>query len=263
MGSLVCVGTGIGLAGQISVRAKSHIINAELVFSLLPDGFAQHYLEELNPNVVNLQQFYAQGDEVKSRRLTYEQMTEAMLAAVRAGKKVVGAFYGHPGVFACVPHMAISRARREGFDAWMEPGISAEDCLWADLGIDPGQSGHQSMEASQFLFYQHVPNPCCHLLLWQIALAGEHTLTKFHTSSDRLQVLVEHLMQWYPPEHEVVLYEAAFLPVHEPSVHRVKLNELPSAPMGPATTLLVPPARRLEYNLEVLARLGLSPEDLA
>ncbi|WP_372870514.1 SAM-dependent methyltransferase [Shewanella sp.] len=263
MASLVCVGTGIGLAGQISVRAKSYIENAELVFSLMPDGFAQRYVEGLNSNVVDLQQFYAREYEIKSRRVTYEQMTQAMMEAVMAGKRVVGAFYGHPGVFSCVPHMAIRRCKAAGIDAWMEPGISAEDCLWADLGIDPGQCGHQSFEASQFMFFRHRPDPCSHLLLWQIALAGEHTLTRFHTSRDRLKVLVKQLCEWYPLDHEVVLYEAAFLPVHEPQICRVKLQDLPDAQLTPVTTLLVPPVRKLEHNTEVLAMLGLTAADLA
>ncbi|MGL4615674.1 MAG: SAM-dependent methyltransferase, partial [Shewanella sp.] len=138
MGSLVCVGTGLQLAGQMSVLSRSYIEHAEVVFSLLPDGFAQQWLMQLNSNVINLQQFYAQDGEVKSRRDTYEQMICAILDAVRAGKRTVCALYGHPGVFACVGHLAIARARAEGFFAKMEPGISAEACLWADVGIDPG-----------------------------------------------------------------------------------------------------------------------------
>ncbi|QSX36168.1 SAM-dependent methyltransferase [Shewanella sedimentimangrovi] len=262
-GSLVCIGTGLKLAGQISVIAKSYLMNADVVFSLMPEGFSQGWVEELNPNVVNLQQFYARNGEVKNRRTTYDQMVAAIVEQVRLGKDVVGAFYGHPGVFACVPHMAIEQCRNEGFEALMEPGISAEDCLWADLGIDPGESGHQSFEASQFMFFQHIPDPSCHLLLWQIAIAGEHTLTQFHTSSDRLQVLVEQLGQWYPPEHQVVIYEAANLPVQPPKIIRIPLSKLPFAELTPASTLLIPPSKKLEYNLDVLQRLGLTPGDLA
>src|SRR3546814_12671609 len=39
---------------------------------------------------------------------------------------------------ALVPHKAIAQARAEGLEAHMEAGVSAEDCLYADLGIDPG-----------------------------------------------------------------------------------------------------------------------------
>ena len=64
-------------------------------------------------------------------------MAEAILEPVRAGKRVCAAFYGHPGVFVLPSHDAISRARAEGFEATMLPGVSAEDCLVADLGVDP------------------------------------------------------------------------------------------------------------------------------
>lgn len=71
--------------------------------------------------------------------LSYRQMVDAMLDEVRAGKRVCGAFYGHPGVLlACASNIA--QAREEGFDAVMEPGISAEDCLYADLIVDPAAS---------------------------------------------------------------------------------------------------------------------------
>ena len=43
------------------------------------------------------------------------------------------------------------------------PGISAEYCLVADLGIDPGATGMQSMEATQFMIpvilYEAATNP--------------------------------------------------------------------------------------------------------
>lgn len=262
MGSLICVGTGLQLAGQISVMSLSQIEHADIVFSLLPDGFSQRWIEGLNPNVVNLQQFYAQNGELKNRRDTYAEMVAVILAAVRAGQKTVCALYGHPGVFACVSHLAIQQARAEGFPAHMEPGISAEACLWADLGIDPGHSGHQSFEASQFMFFNHIPDPTTHLLLWQIAIAGEHTLTQFHTNAARLQILVEQLGQWYPMTHEVVIYEAANLPIQSPRIERLPLSELPTAALSPKSTLLIPPAKKLNYNYPILAKLGISPEDL-
>lgn len=64
-----------------------------------------------------------------------------MLQEVRLGKKVVGVFYGHPGVFVSPSHRAISIARFEGYEAKMLPAVSAEDSLYADLGIDPSRPG--------------------------------------------------------------------------------------------------------------------------
>jgi uncharacterized protein YabN with tetrapyrrole methylase and pyrophosphatase domain len=261
-GSLVFVGTGLQLAGQISVLSRSYIENADRVFSIVPDGFAEQWLISLNPNHTSLQSYYSQGDEVKNRRDTYKQMVEAMLVAVRRGEQVVCALYGHPGVFACVSHLAIAQARAEGFESYMEPGISAEACLWADLGIDPGQSGHQSFEATQFILYQHRPDPSTHLLLWQIALAGDHTLTQFSTTSERLQVLVDLLSQWYPLDHEVVIYEAANLPLQQPRIERLALNALPQAKLTVISTLLIPPSQALQLNEIALAKLGITAKEL-
>lgn len=261
-GSLVFVGTGLQLAGQISVLSKSYVEQADKVYSLVPDGFAEDWIVSLNGNHASLQPYYAQGDEIKNRRDSYGQMVDAILTSVRQGLQVVCALYGHPGVFACVSHLAIAQARKEGFDAHMEPGISAEACLWADLGIDPGTSGHQSYEATQFMLYQHRPDPTTHLLLWQIALAGEYTLTEFCTTADRLQILVEHLSQWYPLEHEVVIYEAANLPLQPPRIERLPLKALPHAELTVISTLLIPPAKPLQLNDIMLAKLGITAKEL-
>src|SRR3546814_5585333 len=98
-------------------------------------------------------------------------MDAAIMAEVRAGKRVCAVFYGHPGVFADVPHAVIRKARADGISARMEPGISAEACLYADLGIDPGRSGVLSLESTHFLVYQHTIDTSAHLLL----RSEEHT----------------------------------------------------------------------------------------
>ena len=141
-------------------------------------------------------------------------------------------------------------------------GVSAEACLWADLGIDPGNSGHQSYEATQFMLYQHIPNPKTHLLLWQIALAGEHTLTQFSTTSERLQILVEHLTQWYPTDHEVVIYEAPNLPHLSPRIDRFPLKQLPFIELKTISTLLIPPSESLILNDQILQKLGITASEL-
>ncbi|MGK0410579.1 MAG: hypothetical protein ACJASB_002757 [Shewanella psychromarinicola] len=261
-GKLICVGTGLQLAGQIGVLSLSYIEHADVVFSLVPDGFSERWLMSLNADVRSLQVYYAQHDEIKNRRDTYAEMINAVLDEVRLGKLVVCALYGHPGVFACVAHLSIKQARAEGYEASMLPGISAEACLWADLGIDPGNSGHQSFEATQFMLYHHVPDPTTHLLLWQIALAGEHTLTQFSTTEARLQVLVEHLSQWYPLNHQVIIYEAANLPFQSPVIARISLSALPEARLTTISTLLIPPASQITLNHEMLAKLGITALDI-
>jgi uncharacterized protein YabN with tetrapyrrole methylase and pyrophosphatase domain len=252
-GSLVCVGVGMTLGSHLGPLARSHIENADVVFMAVSDGIVELWLKQMHPDVRSLQHFYREG---KSRARTYRQMVDAMLKEVRAGKRVCGAFYGHPGVFALPPHEAIAIARREGYAAHMEPGISAEDCLYADLDIDPGTFGCQHYEASQFLFYKRRIDPSAYLILWQIGIVGDRSLARFSTGAQYRRVLLDLLGQDYPLEHEVILYRAATLPIDKPHVLRTPLKDLPSVNIDLADTLVIPPARALEANAELIGRLA-------
>jgi precorrin-6B methylase 1 len=252
-GSLVNVGLGMTLGSHISPLARSYIEQADVVFANLSDGIVELWLQQMNPDVRSLQSLYQEG---KSRMQTYWQMVETIMAEVRAGKRVCGAFYGHPGVFAWAPHKTIEVARSEGFEAHMEPGISAEDCLYADLGIDPGNFGCQHFEASQLLFYQRRIDPTAYLILWQVGLVGDQSLTRFSTGPAYRELLVEVLAREYPLTHEVIIYRCATLPIQQPRMERITLGDLPKADIGMPDTVVVPPVRALQPDTAMRARLA-------
>lgn len=252
-GSLVCVGVGMTLGSHLTPLGRSYIENADVVFAGLSDGIIELWLAKMHRDVRSLQSFYRQG---KSRLDTYRQMVDAMLTEVRAGKQVCGAFYGHPGVFALPPHKAIEIARREGYRAHMEPGVSAEDCLYADLGIDPGKFGCQHYEASQLMFYRRRIDTCAYLVLWQVGVAGDKSLARFATGAAYRQVLVDVLARDYDLDHEVIIYKAATLPLHQPQIERVPLRRLPDTAIDMHATVVIPPAGALQPDQEIRARLA-------
>jgi hypothetical protein len=245
MGSLVCVGIGMTLGSHITPLARSYIDNSDVVFTGLSDGVIELWLTKMHRDVRSLQSLYREG---KSRGATYQQMVEAMLTEVRAGKRVCGAFYGHPGVFAWPTHKAIEIARSEGYIAHMEPGVSAEDCLYADLGIDPGKYGCQHYEASQYMRYRRRIDTSAYLVLWQVGVAGDRSLARFSTGPAYRQVLVDVLARDYDLEHEVILYTAVTLPMHQPRVERLALRALPAATIDTHVTLVIPPSTRLQAD---------------
>ncbi|MEE2003213.1 SAM-dependent methyltransferase [Alkalimonas sp. MEB108] len=256
-GRLVCVGTGMTLGAHISPLSRRYIEQADVVFVLVADGISEQWIESMNADVRSLQPFYQEG---KSRLQSYKEMVKVMLAEVQAGKNVVGAFYGHPGVFAWVPHKAIAIAREQGYQAHMEPGISAEACLYADLGIDPGTYGCQHYEASQFMFYQCTINPSAYLVLWQIGVAGDKSLTRFSTGISYRKLLLETLQVHYPLDHSVILYEAIGLPLQKARIDCVLLKDLPVSEFSLKTTLVIPPALSMQPNREMLKRLAMLNE---
>ena len=251
-GSLACVGLGMTLGSHLTPLARSHIQQADVVFAGLSDGVVELWLQRMHPDVRSLQPYYREG---KSRMKTYREWVELMMTEVRAGKRVCGVFYGHPGIFAWSPHKVIEVARAEGFQAHMEPGISAEDCLYADLGIDPGRYGCQHFEASQLLFYQRRIDPAGYLVLWQVGLVGDFSLKRSATGPAYRQVLVDLLAVDYPLDHPVIVYRGATLPIEQPHIRHLTLRELPGIELTAEETVILPPAIKLQANIAVRARL--------
>src|SRR5262245_31652086 len=152
-------------------EARQAFVGADVALYLVTDPLARSWIAELNPKAISLQDHYELG---KPRQEIYDEMTERILSDVRTGSSVCAAFYGHPGVFVYPSHAAIGQARREGYAAKMLPAVSAEDCLFADLGVDPGEAGCQSYEATDFLIRRRPVDPTAALVLWQVAVIGEN-----------------------------------------------------------------------------------------
>ena len=152
-------------------------------------------------------------------------MVDEILGPVRDGKRVCAVFYGHPGVYVEPSHDAVRRAREEGFEARMLPAVSAEDCLVADLGVDPGESGWQSWEATSFLLHGFRPDPTAGLVLWQVDGIGKLDWD-LDPDPRGLAALADVLVELYPPEHELLFYRASIYPIAVAWTTRVRLDEL-------------------------------------
>lgn len=232
------VGTGIRTAGQITSEAADAIRRADHVVYVISDPAGEHLVRSLNPLAESLSSLYSPD---LPRVETYERMVCRVLELLRAGKRVCFAAYGHPGVFAFPTHEAVRRARREGFRARMLPGISAEDCLFADLGVDPATSGCQSFEATDFVVNRRVFDPTAHLVLWQIGVLGELRGITPATRPTGMNHLVDRLRDKYPDEHGVYLYEASLESGVDPKIGGLALRHLEHATIAGMATLYVPP----------------------
>jgi precorrin-3B methylase len=252
-GTLTIVGTGIAYWGQFTQEARTHIQHADKVLYLVADVLTSHDIQAANPTAESLYKFYGAR---KQRLTSYLEMAEHIVSFVRSGLNVCAVFYGHPGVFVFPSHEAIARARREGFDARMLPGISAEDCLFADLGVDPGRMGCQSFEATDFLVHKKRFDNTSILVLWQIGVIGiiDHQMPN---TNKGLTHLARCLAETYGEDHPVVVYEAAQYPVCDSTMQTVKIRDLPAAKTTAFSTLYVPPKAPATPDIDTLLALGI------
>ena len=254
-GSLWIVGTGIGAIGQVTLEARSIIENADVVLSLVADPLTATWVQSLNPEVKSLQVHYSPG---KERLDTYHQMVDVILDSLRAGRRTCVIFYGHPGVFVYPSHIAITRARSEGYRARMLPAVSAEDCLFADLGFDPATRGCLTFEATSFLIHDIVPDPSVDLILWQVGVIGRTDFRYDYEPRRGLEILSQRLSAFYSERSSVVLYEAAHFPLAEPRIEWVTLEELSDCHASAVTTLYVPHCVESRVNLDMIAALDMT-----
>jgi hypothetical protein len=236
-GSLTVVGTGIQAATQLTPFARLALEHADEALYLVNDPVTAAWIVRANPSARSLEPFYEPG---KDRREIYEGIVVEVVSRVRGGLDVCFALYGHPGVFAWPGHEAIRRLRAEGFQARMLPGISTEDSLVADLGIDPSSTGCQSYEATDFLVRRRTIDTGALLILWQVGLVGEWHF-ELSPSMRALPLLVERLLELYPAEHETILYEASPYPVCDPEVQRLPLAAVKDARPRQAAPVLSSP----------------------
>ena len=254
-GSLTVVGTGIRLASQTTPEARAFLSQADKVFFLVADPASIEWMRSLNATAESLHDCYRDGQD---RRAAYACMIQRILAGVRDGLAICVAFYGHPGVLAYPWHEAVRQARKEGFEARMLPGVSAEACLYSDLGIDPGATGWQSYGATDFLVNGRQLDTRSSLLLWQIGVIGvlEYRQDAGLWNAKGLRVLTDILTDWYGAGHQVTVYEAAHYPVCGPFIQQVGLRDLPTARVTPISTLYVPPLAPPVPDRQMLRRLG-------
>lgn len=242
IGSLTVVGSGITAISHMTVEAIGHIREADIVLHNL-HGVAATHLATLNPNCVELGHLY---DEGKPRAATYVQMAELILREVRAGHRVVAAFFGHPAFFSKATRRALSIAEAEGAAVAMIPGISSIDTLLADLRVHISSQGCQILSAHAIVSGRPNLATDGHLIILMPSSIGHETgPSKAGYDRARPEHLFQRLAETYGADHPCVIYTGAAIPSESAMAWRRSLGVCAS-PEGlqdlPAQwTLHIPP----------------------
>jgi Tetrapyrrole (Corrin/Porphyrin) Methylases len=219
-GRLVIVGTGITAVSQMTLETIGYIQRADIVFYHATNGVTATQIRELNANAVDLYEYYGEG---KKRRITYVEMAELMLREVRRGSTVVGVFHGHPGYFVRPARRALAIASLEGYETALLAAVSAPDCMFSDLRVDPGVFGCQILMASRLLQEDAIVATTGHVVFLQVAAVGDSGFSFSGYKNATLAPFFEKLIELYGEHQEAVYYTAAIFPGFEPVIMVYKL----------------------------------------
>lgn len=251
---LSLIGCGIKTIAHLTKEAESYIKKAEKVLYLVNEPIMEEWIQVHAKKSKNLDYIYFSQ---KNRSDSYQQITQEILMALECYNFVCVAFYGHPTVFARPGLDAIIKAKNNGVGTVILPAISAEDCLFADLKIDPGDCGCYSVEATDMLLYQRCPEVSSHLIIWQIGLLGNlgHDMG---IKKEALLLLKKYLLKFYSKNHRAILYEASFYPGIDCSIKEFLLDKLEEQNISKIATLYIFPGKKNEVNCSLVKKLGLS-----
>ena len=145
----------------------------------------------------------------------------------------------------------------------MYAGVSAEDCLFAEIGFDPSRPGSQTVEATDLLLRNRPLLTHSHVIIFQVGCVG---LTGFNFKGFQnvhLDVLVDRLEKEYGENHPVVAFRDSQFRVFRSAVDRYQIRDLRKPEVQKRitgiTTFYLPPKSLLRTDLEVAKQFGLKP----
>ena len=251
MHKLIVVGTGIKSISHLTEETKKVIQNADKVLYLVNEDNMKQWIQRETKQSESLEPIYFSNDQ---RIGAYQALTNHIIEEYKKVSVLCVIFYGHPTVFADSALNAVRQIKKDGGEAIILPAVSAHDCLFSDLEIDPGSQGCFLIEATELVLFDRQIDIYSHLILWQAANFGRTD----DQLSDKLTILNQYLCNFYPEQHLLCLYEAASLPTMAPRIEWVPLSELYKSTLNRTTTVYIPPLNQKSINIESLKKLGLS-----
>lgn len=234
------VGLGIVNVRQVTREVEEALRRSrEILYVAEIFGLAE-YLHQLCPHVTDLRKIaYREGED---RMNAYNTMTAKVIEAALEHPPVTFALYGHPLVFAFPPFQILRVAPLLGLRVKIFPGISAMDCLFVDLKLDPAE-GLQMYEATDILLRQRPLQPDVPCFIWQVGAVESRLYSEASSKPERFSRIKNYLLQYYPPEHKVVAVYSSTFPLAPSRLTPFAIRdiEVQCQDLHPGITLYIPP----------------------
>ncbi len=256
MKKVIVCGSGIKSIAHLTKETISCIRHADMTIYLANEPVIENWIQTNSNNHISLEDtYFSHSDRAES----YKAMTKKIIETANTFESTCVVFYGHPCIFAQSALAACHELyKSKTHKIEILPSISALDCLYSDLKINPASHGCQSYEATDFLLYDRSLDTEAHLILWQFGLLG---MTKHDRSKSKIrlyQLMKKKLLSLYNKHHKIIIYEATQYPTFEPQISEYTISDIhANMPLNKLSTVYIPPLTgdRKIANAEVLSLL--------
>jgi uncharacterized protein YabN with tetrapyrrole methylase and pyrophosphatase domain len=254
MPNLIVVGTGIKSIAHLTEETKRVIQNADKVLYLVNEDNLKAWLIRESKVSESLEPIYF---NYAKRVDAYHNLTLHIINEYHKVNNLCVVFYGHPTVFAESALNAVKKIKEENGNATILPAVSAMDCLFSDLQIDPGEHGCFSIDATELLLFERSIDTASHVILWQSANLGASDTQL----TSKIAILTDYLSNYYSQDRLVCVYQAAILPTYKSKIQWVKLKDLTQVVINPISTLYISPAIKKKVSEKYLNLLKIDIQD--
>nr|WP_029489101.1 SAM-dependent methyltransferase [Fluoribacter dumoffii] len=252
MKKLALVGSGIKSISHFTTEFSTYTTSADKVLYLVNEPVTKQWIERYSRLSESLEPIYFSEND---RQNSYDKIKDKILAEFETYDFITVVLYGHPTIFADPGLQSVIAAAMNSIETIILPGISIENCLYADLKIDPGQFGCFHVEATELLLYNKIIDPTAHLCIWQPGMIGNRSVPQSNQKSKHLNLLKRKLKKYYPEDHICIIYEASMYPSVEPRIHQFPLYEIEDQTIATLSTLYIPPLPQRNPDLEILNQI--------
>lgn len=231
------VGTGIKTIAHITEEAKGYISHCDLVLYLINEPVLESYIIRLAKASESLNPIYFNSS---SRENSYKEIENYIQLKMDYVQSLCFVVYGHPCIFV-TPGLQTLWKLNEQVKTVVCPGISALDCLYADLKFDPSQGGVQLFDATEFIVYEKKPDTSSHTVVYQIGMIGNLGLPTAKINKEALLFLKNKLLGSFDPGKNAFIYEASLYPGADPKIIEFNLTDLDKQELTTLSTLYIPP----------------------
>jgi uncharacterized protein YabN with tetrapyrrole methylase and pyrophosphatase domain len=236
------IGLGVRVPGHLTTEAIEALRTCRRVYTALPAGYLASALPEPAPPVDSLYDRFVPG---QLRTDAYRSIVDTVVQAAAREPPVGYLTTGNPIIFDQITTGILAAAEDSQQVARVLPGVSSIDSVLVHLRHDIGRTGVQMFEATWLVVHRIQPRadiPC--LLLGVNSFGTNFPIGDHEPRPEALAPLRDHLLQTYPPDHEVVFVQSPTWWHEREQFLRVPLDRLgrEDGPSEYGATLFVPRA---------------------
>lgn len=251
------IGLGINPINQLTKEAIKIIENSDKVFCVSTMEELKELEKSYGKKFYDLATDSYKEDE--NRLEAYFHMATKIIENSLYETYTVLALYGHPTIFALPPYLIHRVAKLFNKKVKIVSGISAMDCLFSDLVVDPATNGLLMYEATELLLSRRLILPDVSMLIWQVGTIETSLYNNHENLPSRFKNIKDYLLDFYPSSHPIYAYSSNSIYNQKTTLIVFKLSEIENyaSILGSGITLYIPPAyKRTNLNQEIANNLN-------